>query len=89
MAKKPPYFYEGPPLIHEDRPVETLNETEDIYDIHQRESMLQEDDISSTEEGFMIGREQEPPDKKATRKNAIDHKDQIATELAKEDAEDS
>jgi hypothetical protein len=90
MAKKPPpYFYDGPPLIHEDRPVETLNETEDIYDIHQRESMLQEDDISSTEEGFMIGREQEPPDKKATRKNAIDHKDQIATELAKEDAEDS
>jgi len=90
MAKKPPpYFYDGPPLIHEDRPVETLNETEDIYDIHQRESMLQEDDISSTEEGFMIGREQEPPDKKATRKNAIDHKDQIDTELAKEDAEDS
>jgi hypothetical protein len=31
----------------------------------------------------MIGREQEPPDKKATRKNAIDHKDQIATELAR------
>jgi len=90
MAKKPPpYFYDGPPLIHEDRPVETLNETEDIYDIHQRESMLHEDDISSTEEGFMIGREQEPPDKKATRKNAIGHKDQIATELAKEDAEDS
>jgi hypothetical protein len=51
--------------------------------------MLQEDDISSTEEGFMMGREQEPPDKKATRKNAIGHDDQIAIELAKEAAEDS
>jgi len=36
----------------------------------------------------MKGREQEPPNKKETRKNAISHDDQIADELAKEDAED-
>ena len=87
--KPPPYFYDGPPLSHEDKPVETLNETEDIYDTDQRESMLQEDDISSAESGFMMGREQEPPDKKETRKKAISHSDEIAVELAKEDAEDS
>jgi len=50
--------------------------------------MLDEDDISASEAGFMMGREQEPS-KKATRKNAISHTDETSVELAKEDAEDS
>jgi hypothetical protein len=36
----------------------------------------------------MEGFEQEPPSKKATRKNAISHDDSISDELAKADAED-
>jgi hypothetical protein len=50
--------------------------------------MEDEDEITAAEEGFMMGREQEPPSKKETRKNAISHDDQIADELAKEDSED-
>ncbi len=83
--KAPPYFYDGPPPSEEEK----VDETEDIYDTETRENMLQEDDITTAEDGFMMGREQEPPDKKATRKNAISHTDEIADELAKEDAEDS
>jgi hypothetical protein len=51
--------------------------------------MVQEDGITPAEEGFMTGREQEPPSKKATLKNAISHTDETAVELAKEDAEGS
>ncbi len=87
--KAPPYLYDGPPPTHEDRPEETLDDTEDIYDTKQRESMVEEDDITTAENGFMEGFTQEPPDKKATRKNAISHTDEMADELAKEDAEDS
>jgi hypothetical protein len=83
--KAPPYFYDGPPLKEEDK----IEEAEDIYDANVRESMVQEDDISPAEAGFMMGREQEPPSKKATLKNAISHTDETAVELAKEDAEDS
>jgi hypothetical protein len=36
----------------------------------------------------MKGREDEPPNKKQTRKNAINHVDQVSVELAKEDAEE-
>ena len=50
--------------------------------------MLDVDEMTAAEEGFMRGREQEPPSKRQTRKNAISHADEIATELAKEDAED-
>ena len=50
--------------------------------------MLNDDEITAAEEGFMIGREEEGPSKKETRKNAVNHDDQIAVELAKEDAED-
>jgi hypothetical protein len=87
--KAPPYLYDGPPPSHEDRPEETLDETEDIYDAKQRESMIEEDDITPAEGGFMEGFTQEPPSKKETRKNAISHTDEVADELAKEDAEDS
>jgi hypothetical protein len=85
-TKKPqPYLYDGPPPSEQEK----VDETEDIYDTNVRESMLQEDGISSAEDGFMMGREQEPPNKKETRKNAINHNDAVAVELAKEDAEDS
>jgi hypothetical protein len=67
----------------EDR--EETDETEDIYDAEQRERMLEEDEISAAEEGFMEGRD-EPPSKKETRKKS--HDDSISVELAKQDAED-
>ena len=50
--------------------------------------MLDDDEITSAEEGFMKGREDEGPSKKETRKNAIGHDDHISVELAKEDAEE-
>ena len=80
--KKPqPHFYTGEP-----KP-DIEEETEDIYNAKEREKMLEEDEITAAEEGFMNGRD-EPPSKKETRKNAISHDDHIAVELAKEDAED-
>ena len=80
--KKPlPPFYSGEPKA------DTEEETEDIYNSKEREEMLDDDEITAAEEGFMNGRE-EPPSKKETRKNAVSHDDQIAVELAKEDAED-
>jgi hypothetical protein len=82
--KAPPYLYDGPPLNKEEKE----EQTDDIYDTDARETMLDEDEITSAEEGFMRGHEQEPPSKKETRKNAISHSDEIADELAKQDAED-
>ncbi|MCW4029694.1 MAG: hypothetical protein NWE92_08615 [Candidatus Bathyarchaeota archaeon] len=82
--KAPPYFYDGPPLDEAERE----EETDDIYDTGTREEMLEDDEITAAEEGFMRGHEQEPPSKKVTRKNAISHTDTIADELAKEDAEE-
>jgi hypothetical protein len=67
---------------------EKEEQTEDIYNTGVRETMLDEDDITAAEDGFMRGHEQEPPGKKATRKNAVSHDDQIADELAKQDAEE-
>ena len=89
MAKKatkkaPPYLYDGPPPSE----VEKEEETEDIYQTGVRERMEDEDEITAAEAGFMQGREQEPPSKKQTRKNAISHDDSISVELAKEDSED-
>ncbi|MCL4429761.1 MAG: hypothetical protein M1167_03305 [Chloroflexi bacterium] len=81
--KKPqPYFYTGNPKG------EVEEETDDIYNTKEREEMLEDDEITAAEAGFMQGREEEPPSKKQTRKNAKGHDDQIADELAKEDAED-
>ncbi len=81
--KAPPYLYDGPSLSKEDK----VGETDDIYDTEEREEMLEDDEITVAEAGFMEGREQ-APSKKATRKNAVNHYDSIADELAKEDAED-
>jgi hypothetical protein len=80
--KSPPYLYSGEPKA------DTDEETEDIYNSKEREEMLEDDEITAAEEGFMNGREDEPPSKKETRKNAVSHDDQVAVELAKEDAED-
>jgi len=83
--KKPhPYFYDCPPLSKEEK----AEETEDVYDTEERETMLDEDNISAAEEGFMKGREQEPPSKKETLKKAVSHDDSVSVELAKEDSED-
>jgi len=83
--KKPqPYFYEGPPLTKQEK----AEETDDVYDSEERETMLEDDEITAAEEGFMEGREQEPSNKKETRKNAVSHDDSISVELAKEDSED-
>lgn len=82
--KPPPYFYDGPPESEQEKE----EETEDLYDTGTREAMLDEDEITAAEEGFMEGREQEPPSKKATRKNAVSHDDSVSDELAKEDSED-
>ena len=60
-------------------------ETEDIYNPEERERMLEEDEITAAEEGFMRGQD-EPINKKETRKKS--HDDSISVELAKEDAED-
>lgn len=81
--KKPqPHFFTGDPKPNIEE------ETEDIYNSKEREEMLDDDEITAAEEGFMIGREEEGPSKKETRKNAVSHDDQISVELAKEDAED-
>ena len=81
--KKPqPHFYTGEP-----KP-DTAEETEDIYNSKEREEMLDNDEITAAEEGFMKGREDEPPSKKETRKNAVSHDDSVSVELAKEDSED-
>ena len=80
--KRQPYIYTGDPKG------EAEEETEDIYNTEERERMLDEDEITAAEEGFMEGREQEPPSKKETRKKGISHDDAISVELAKEDAED-
>ena len=50
--------------------------------------MLDDDEITAAEEGFMKGREDEGPSKKETRKNAVNHDDQVAVELAKEDSQE-
>lgn len=82
--KAPPYLYDGPPEDEQEK----QEETEDIYDTGTREAMLEEDDITAAEEGFMKGHEQEPPAKKETRKKAVSHDDTVSVELAKEDSED-
>jgi hypothetical protein len=81
--KKPqPYLYTGDP-----KP-DIEEETDDIYNSKEREEMLDDDEITAAEEGFMKGREDEPPSKKKTAKNAVSHDDSVSVELAKEDSED-
>ena len=82
--KAPPHLYTGPPPTKEDR----KEETDDIYNPQEREEMLEDDEVTAAEASFMEGYTQEGPSKKATLKNAVSHTDEVADELAKEDAED-
>jgi hypothetical protein len=58
-------------------------ETEDIYDDEQREKMLDEDEITASENAFMEGREKEPEKKKGSK--ATGHDDSVSVELAKDE----
>jgi len=55
-------------------------ETGDIYDDKQREEMLDEDDITATENAFMQGREMTQEKMKRTT-----HKDTVSVESAEDE----
>jgi hypothetical protein len=79
------YIEPKPEDFEEAEKAEDEGETEDIYNANEREQMLEEDEITAAEEGFMRGRD-EPPNKKETRKRS--HDDSVSVELAKKDAEE-
>ncbi len=79
------YVEPKPEDFEEADKAERGEETEDIYDAEQREKMLEDNEITAAEEGFMRGQD-ELPNKKETRKKS--HDDSISVELSKEDAED-
>jgi hypothetical protein len=58
-------------------------DTEDIYDDEQREEMLDEDEITASENAFMQGREQKPR-KRETKNPKTGHDDSVPVELAKD-----
>ena len=58
--------------------------TEDIYDDEQREEMLDEDEITASENAFMQGREQTAEQKKS-QKQKTSHDDSVSVELAKDE----
>lgn len=78
VKPKPEDFEEAEKAEHE-------GETEDIYNTEERATMLEDDEITDAEEGFMIGRD-EPPNKKETRKKS--HDDDTSVVLAEEDAQE-
>ena len=55
-------------------------ENDDIYDDIQREEMLEEDEITASENAFMQGREMTPE----KRKRPL-HKDTVSVELAEDE----
>lgn len=59
-------------------------DTEDIYDDEQREEMLDEDEITASENAFMQGREQ-MTEKKKSQKQKTSHDDSVSVELAKDE----
>jgi len=63
---------------------EQETDTEDIYNDEQREEMLDEDEISASENAFMQGRDKEPPRRKG-QKQKISHDDSTSVELAKDE----
>jgi hypothetical protein len=63
---------------------EQETETEDIYDEDQREEMLDEDEITASENAFMQGREQ-TTEKKKSQKQKTSHDDSVSVELAKDE----
>lgn len=79
MAKRKKKIVEVKPLEFAS---EGDEESKDIYDEESREEMLENDEITAAEEGFMRGREGEVEggkDRKGTR-----HKDTTSVELMKE-----
>ena len=83
-AKKGKRYIEPKPEDFETE-AKAEEETEDIYDTKQREKMLDEDEITAAEAGFMLGRD-EPPNKKETRKKS--HDDDTSVELSQKEAEE-
>ena len=63
---------------------EEETDTEDIYDDEQREEMLDEDEITASENAFMQGREQ-TTEKKKSQKQKTSHDDSVSVELAKDE----
>ena len=62
-------------------------ETEDIYNDEQRETMLDEDEITASENAFMEGREMaEKKGKKPTVTSS--HDDSVSVELSKQEYEE-
>ncbi len=59
-------------------------DTEDIYDDEQREEMLDEDEITASENAFMQGREQTPEKRKSQKQNTT-HDDSTSVELVKDE----
>ena len=60
---------------------EKETDTEDIYNDEQREEMLDEDEITASENAFMQGREQKPVNRKSQEQNTS-HDDSTSVELA-------
>lgn len=60
---------------------EDETDTEDIYDDAQREEMLDEDEITASENAFMEGREKKFETKKLSKETG--HDDSVSVELAK------
>ncbi len=64
-----------------------VDETEDIYDEKQRDEMLEDDEITAGEYGFMAGRD--TPPKKKKKILVDDHSDTPSVELLKDDANEA
>ncbi len=85
-AKRRKHYIEPKPEDFEEaEKAEREGETEDIYNTEERETMLEEDEITAAEEGFMKGRD-EPPNKRETRKKS--HDDDTSIELSQKEAEE-
>ena len=61
-------------------------ETEDIYNDKQREQMLEDDEITASENAFMEGREMKPEKDKKAKKTG--HDDSVSVELSKQEYEE-
>lgn len=72
------------PEIDADEPVDDEDkEPEGIYDDDDRQKMLEDDEITASEEGFMRGWDGTVEGGKKHKKDS-DHKDQASVELVKE-----
>ena len=61
-------------------------ETEDIYNDKQREQMLEDDEITASENAFMEGREKKMEKDKKGKKTG--HDDSISVEISKQEYEE-